>query len=365
MRARISTRDYEQLSAYIDGQLTPGERRKLEERLSARTDLKLALEEINRTRSMIRTAPRRRAPRNFTLTPAMVGNFQPGRRSIFIFNLFPALSFASALATLALVAALVLDLAPGLMPSDTAYSQPAVVALEAPVEEQAGGATEMPLQKEAAPQMNAAPGSEAEITPPEILQTEQDDRTVIESPSTGEGLLPQPPIITWSDPNAPQGERTDIVGVGGGGYAPFPNFYGKGGGGDGLPPGYGEVEGGLPGGGLILPLEAAESVGAVEAAPEDQPAPVVTGGGPVLGLPSTEEAGQIEITSAFGEPLSSAGTEADLATEPLTGPMERQAESPEPETRQPNLRLIQVLLALLAIITGVAAFIVRRNRARV
>ncbi len=372
MRARIRMRDYEQLSAYIDGQLTPNERRKMEERLRARPDLQVVLEEINRTRTLIRAVPRRRAPRNFTLTPAMVEDLRAGRKPGSIFNLFPALSFASALATLALVATLVLDLVPGLMPSGTPYSQPAAVALEAPIEEQAGEIEEIPVQKQAAPQEEAAPpmGAPAaglETSSPETLQTEQVERAVLESPSPASDLLPEPPVITWSDPNAPQGEVTGIVGMGGGDYAPFPNAYGKGGGGDGISPGSVGVEGGLPSGGLILPLEAAESIGPIEIAPEEQSVLAPPGGGPVLGLPSTEEAGQIEIASAFGEPLSSADAGTGLAVEPPMGPVERQVEEtglPGSEAQQPKLRLVQVLLALVAVITGAAAFLVRSNRAR-
>src|SRR5512142_1758722 len=97
MRAQISNRDYEQLSAYIDGQLSPAERRKLEERLRARTDLQVALDEMNRTRSLLRSAPRRRAPRNFTLTPAMVGERGP-RRGGLTWNLVWSLGCRSGLA---------------------------------------------------------------------------------------------------------------------------------------------------------------------------------------------------------------------------------------------------------------------------
>ena len=46
MRAQLSNRDYEQLSAYIDGQLAPAEKRKLEERLRVHADLQAALDEL-------------------------------------------------------------------------------------------------------------------------------------------------------------------------------------------------------------------------------------------------------------------------------------------------------------------------------
>lgn len=112
MRAQITSHDYEQLSAYIDGQLTDSDRRRLEERLHAQPDLQQALDELTRTRALLRTAPRRRAPRNFTLTPAMVGS-TPTRRFNNFLNLVPALSFASALAAIALVVSIVFQLLPG------------------------------------------------------------------------------------------------------------------------------------------------------------------------------------------------------------------------------------------------------------
>src|SRR5512141_1837172 len=114
MRAQLTNHEYEQLSAYIDGQLAPGEQRRLEEHLRARPEMQEALEDLQRMRTLLRSVPRRRAPRNFTLTPAMVGE-QGGRRKRggFSFNLFPALSFASVVATFALVASIVFGLLPG------------------------------------------------------------------------------------------------------------------------------------------------------------------------------------------------------------------------------------------------------------
>src|SRR5512139_2036512 len=110
MRAQISNRDYEQISAYIDGQLAPGDQRKLEERLRARPELQEVLNELRQTRALLRMAPRRRAPRNFTLTPAMVGETGPKKKPALFGGLFPTLSFASVIAAFALVATLLFQL---------------------------------------------------------------------------------------------------------------------------------------------------------------------------------------------------------------------------------------------------------------
>jgi hypothetical protein len=198
-----------------------------------------------------------------------------------------------------------------------------------------------------------------------------------EGPASPDESATQLPVITWSDPNAPPMD-TGALGKGGaGGYAPFPGPAGMGGGdgGDGFAPGSTGVEAGLPGGGLILPLEAASSIegAAVEEesaqeAPQGQAAPAepagnVTGGGPVLGLPPAEEAGQIEIQSAFGEPLIY-GDQSPAA--PEQEPIVREGSQDgdlAPPVGQVSIRTIQGLLAGLAVLTGAAAFFARRKRA--
>jgi len=92
MTKQISSRNWETLSAYLDGQLTPGQHARLEARLESEPDLKNALIELQRTRDVLRATPRMRAPRNFTLRPEIAK--QPKR---IVVNLYPAFRFASAL----------------------------------------------------------------------------------------------------------------------------------------------------------------------------------------------------------------------------------------------------------------------------
>ena len=89
-----SSRDLERLSAYLDGQLSQTDRTRLEIRIQSDPALASALEEIRQTRAFLRRTPRRRAPRNFTLTPGMAGIRPPVPR------LVPVLSWASAVAML-------------------------------------------------------------------------------------------------------------------------------------------------------------------------------------------------------------------------------------------------------------------------
>lgn len=97
MTTRISSRDWEDLSAYLDGELTPRERSRLESRIEARAELRAALEELRKTRMVLRSQPRVRAPRNFTLTPQMVGMQMERRPSM---GLFPVMRLTAVLASL-------------------------------------------------------------------------------------------------------------------------------------------------------------------------------------------------------------------------------------------------------------------------
>jgi hypothetical protein len=91
-----SFRDVEQLSAYLDGQLKLSEVARLESRLQSNPELASVLKDLRQARGILRQLPQRRAPRNFTLTPKMVGQKPPLPRT------YPAFRFASVLATLLL-----------------------------------------------------------------------------------------------------------------------------------------------------------------------------------------------------------------------------------------------------------------------
>jgi hypothetical protein len=365
MRAQLSNRDYENLSAYLDGQLAPGEQNRLEERLKTRPELKQALEEMTRTRAMLRAAPRRRAPRNFTLTPAMVGDHKRARRAGWFTGLFPTLSFASAVATLALILSLAFEFLPSQQAAMTA--QPETVAMQpnfaddsarvmeaapaagaepamepAPQELAAPQMTQDSMMAEEAPRMAGAPESEAEM-----------------KAAQGE-MAGDPPVIDWgSDAGAPD----RAFGMGGEYASPPAQAWGMGGGaGDSY-----MGEKGF-GGNLVIPLEGVASL-----QPEvfqqsnprellDQPPSVITGTGPILGVPAPEEAGKIQIQSSWGLPIEII---SGPAAAHVAGSAEGREAVNQPELLgMPGLRIVQGLLALLAIGLGTAAVIVRRRAGR-
>ncbi len=90
----MNQRDLELLSSYLDGQLKPSDSARLERRLSSDPNLRSVLDDLRAARGLLRQLPMRRAPRNFTLTPQMVGKRPPLPRA------YPAFRFVTALATL-------------------------------------------------------------------------------------------------------------------------------------------------------------------------------------------------------------------------------------------------------------------------
>jgi len=91
-QGHISSRDLERLSAYLDGTLSAREVHRLEVRLRDDLVLRQELADLRETIRLVGSLPMVRSPRNFTLTPEMVGLKERPRA-------YPVLQFATALAT--------------------------------------------------------------------------------------------------------------------------------------------------------------------------------------------------------------------------------------------------------------------------
>lgn len=102
MNNRIGTREWEALSAYLDNQLNTRDRARLEAQLKSDAELRRAYEELRRTRIILRSQRRMRAPRNFMLSPAMAGVRRGAAQSALRSNPgpFTVLRLASVLATI-------------------------------------------------------------------------------------------------------------------------------------------------------------------------------------------------------------------------------------------------------------------------
>jgi len=103
MNKAPARRDLELLSAYLDQQIKAGERQKVEARLRDDAQFRKSYEQLRQTRQLLRSLPVRRAPRNFTLSPAQA-RISPLQRYI------PVFGVASALASFLLIFVIVSDL---------------------------------------------------------------------------------------------------------------------------------------------------------------------------------------------------------------------------------------------------------------
>jgi hypothetical protein len=99
-----SDRDLELLSAYLDGELTDREKELLEQRLARENALRAELDDLRDTVALVGDLPRLKAPRNFTLDPAVYG--RPLRHRLF--TLKSALQLSGALGAVASIALIIL-----------------------------------------------------------------------------------------------------------------------------------------------------------------------------------------------------------------------------------------------------------------
>jgi hypothetical protein len=253
-----SFRDVEKLSAYLDGQLKPSEVARLEARLKTDPELASVLKDLRETRGVLRQLPQRRAPRNFTLTPKMVGLKPPMPRT------YPVFRFATVLATLLLfftfatnfmaplltqtaasvpygiggagggggaeepelaMEAPLQDLAEPAEPTERAemaapVEEPAEEALEAPAMEEPP-APEAPAPAEGEPALAGTPAPEPTFVAPAAEDSARAEPTPVTSEKTGEGeAIPEEPFaqqavpdeeITTQQPTAPFSSTSQIV----------------------------------------------------------------------------------------------------------------------------------------------------------
>ena len=190
----MNQRDVEQLSFYLDGGLSPSDSARLKTRLASDLELASALDALRAARSLLRRMPHRRAPRNFLLTPKMVGKKPPLPRS------YPVFRFATALATLLFGLSFLTNqvVSFGASAPAPAYGigGGADAATEAPMLEMAPAATEPPA--EPTPQAALLPSTVA--TPPAPTA---DQNRAMEQPASpkasGETIpaTPRPLLTPW------------------------------------------------------------------------------------------------------------------------------------------------------------------------
>jgi len=90
----FSSRELEQISAYLDGQLSQADSARLESRIKTDPELRSLYESLRQSQALLRKLPARRAPRDFRLSAKMARVKPPLPRA------FPLFRLASALATI-------------------------------------------------------------------------------------------------------------------------------------------------------------------------------------------------------------------------------------------------------------------------
>jgi hypothetical protein len=199
----MNFRDVEQLSAYLDGQLSSSDSARLQNRIASEPEMASTLESLRESRAILRRLPHRRAPRNFLLTPKMVGKKPPLPRS------YPVFRFATVLATLLFVLSFASNQVGRLAASapqvpygigggggsDVATEAPAMMepAVESAPATEAPVATEPPVMQEATPTEMAL----AMPAPTEAPATKEQDRTMNEEPAASTPAEePAPPLLS-------------------------------------------------------------------------------------------------------------------------------------------------------------------------
>ena len=315
MKAQLSLKDFENISAYLDGQLSAAEMRRLEAQLKSDPERQAALDEMASTRMLLRSAPRYRAPRNFTLTPEMAR--QNTRRSLF--SALTTFRFSAAMAAISMIAVFALELS-GFLTTG-----------------RLSNAAQAPL---AAPAMAAAPTlAAAEKSPQDLNNQAQTQSTLVfewQAPQAGFGAGPG--SGGGSSPDQPLSSAKPAIGMGGGP-------------GESTSPLTGPVS---------LPPSAVQSLpdNSTQSTPPDAARSLAANlqpGNPILGLPSQADGGK--MISPNGELQNI--PEAPVIQNPESAAAQTIAPS-NPSWLNPR-RYVELGLVILAVLAIVSAVYFRRK----
>ena len=206
----ISNKDWINLSAYIDGALSEQERARLDKRLAESKDLQQELANLQRLKAAVHALPKKKAPRDFMLTPDMVKARKPQA------NLFASFRLASVAATILFLVAfageaiLKGNIFQGQQPaalemeaalsreSDQAVEDPQIITWGYSPEAKGlgggGGVGGAPMAGSAEPMMPIEESPielEVEIPQdqPSLMAEPQEEELELASPGTGEALI--------------------------------------------------------------------------------------------------------------------------------------------------------------------------------
>lgn len=172
MKENLTAQDWEMLSAYLDGAVTPEEKRLVERRLSTDPDYRSAYLSLSKTRGILRSIPRVKRRKNFFVSADMI------RQRGWLW-LLPAINFSSAAAAIMAVFLLLANLIPS-MGGKTAAMEPGAESVPQMQEmtakqalEEEGYAASAPEQPESSIVGNVEPSGEIpemeKASEPELL----------------------------------------------------------------------------------------------------------------------------------------------------------------------------------------------------
>jgi hypothetical protein len=212
---KISNRDWGQLSAFLDGELSRRDKIQLEKRMKVNPVLQAALEELKITKQLLSKTPRILVPRNFILTPALVGI--KTRHPV-----YRRYSLAAALMSFVFIGVLILDFggiflggtfAPALAPKSQevmfdAAAESAVDEMEEPALLAAEADNARTAEEEVAEEVSApAEVADAEV---EVMEEAALSASEPEEGLAEEGLTPA--VDGEAVEEAPPGVGTDSIG---------------------------------------------------------------------------------------------------------------------------------------------------------
>lgn len=186
MTKKINPQDWEAVSAYIDNELSSEEREQIELRLESEPELRALMDDMQRTRTLVKKLEPVRAPRDFTLTPAMAGI--PQRRTWAA----PAFQYASAFVMILFVLVIVGDFSGVLRPQLSAETA-RILEVAAPT-----SIADLELEAEALPLVEA--------------EAVQEMGEALEAPSEGQDFVktaPTPTALAASDSSEPMPAEPD------------------------------------------------------------------------------------------------------------------------------------------------------------
>jgi hypothetical protein len=217
MTNKIPNRELEAISAYLDNELPANTRQRFEMDLEHNPDLRTALEEIRRTRAVLRSAPKLRAPRNFMLTPEMAGLRSKQRSSM---NPYGMLRLASSLAVIFLVIAVVGEFfastrQPTVIPVAQEISPAPFFAPGLGGGGGGGGGNDVPAEELALPKEAPVVEGETETRADEPVMDQampaDEAEALVLAPTSTETPLPTPTPLPPPEPQAPS-ERAVLPG---------------------------------------------------------------------------------------------------------------------------------------------------------